>query len=352
MPMPELPLISVIIPCRNEKRFIGGCVEAIIANDYPNERIEVLVVDGMSDDGTRKIMAEYSRRYPFVRVVDNPKKSIPSALNIGIENASGEIIARLDAHSKCERVYLSQCVKYLTEYPAASVGGRWVIVPRDDTLVGRAIALVLSHRFGVGDAHYRLSKTGSEAESPRPVDTVPYFACRRDFLDKIGAFEENLERSEDIDFNRRLRQQGGTILLVPGMVSYYYALSDLRSFWKHAVSNGIWAVLPLKFTRSIPVSLRHLVPLAFVCSLAGFGILSLVQTFFLLPLLLIVGLYSLLNVSSSALVAIRERNIAYLLIMPVVFGALHIGYGLGSLIGLVRVITSKLMGTIRSGERS
>ncbi len=146
--MNDLPLVSVIIPCRNEEKYICQCLDSIIANDYPKDKIEVLIVDGMSEDGTRKVLKHYAQRYPFMRVLDNSKKITPVALNIGIKNAEGEIIVRMDAHNTYEEKYISKCVESLHKYDADNVGGIWIIVPRGNGLIGKAIALALSNPFG------------------------------------------------------------------------------------------------------------------------------------------------------------------------------------------------------------
>ncbi|MDA2912735.1 glycosyltransferase family 2 protein [Acidobacteriia bacterium AH_259_A11_L15] len=320
------------------------CLDSIVANDYPKEMLEILVVDGMSDDRTPGILESYGRQFRFIKVLANPKKSIPCAVNTGVAHAKGDIIIRMDAHCTYERDYISQCVRHLREFPADNVGGRWVIVPRENTVIGKVIAVVLSHRFGVGGAEYRVRSRGSEAERPRWVDTAPWIGCRKDLFERIGGLNEKLARSEDIEFARRLRRQGGRILLVPSMVSYYYARSDFKVFWKHAFENGMWAILPLKYISAMPVSPRHLVPLAFVASLIGTAVLSVVSPVFLLLFLLGLGTYALVSLYFSGGVAIRERDLRYLALMPVVFGALHVAYGLGSMVGLVRVLVSKIAG--------
>jgi len=343
--------VSIIVACRNEERFIGRCLDSIIANDYPKERLQVLVVDGMSDDRTREIVEEYLRQYPFIRMLNNPKKIIPCAWNTGIRNAKGEIVGIVSAHSTCETDFVSQSVKYLLEYSADRVGGRIITVPRDNTLMGKAISLALSLPFGVGNARFRTVDESAERQ-PVWVDTVPFWFCRRELFDKVGLFNEYLTRSEDIEHSMRLRRQGYKTLLVPSIVSVYYARSDLKSFWKHNVLNGIWAILPFNYTSDVPVSLRHLVPLAFVGSVASFGVLSLMMKFFVLPFLLVLGSYCLVNAGFSTAVAIREKDARLIFAMPVAFGALHIGYGLGSLIGLARFITMKLGGIVGSeGQR-
>ena len=340
--------ISIIIPCRNEEKFIGKCLESILTQDYlyphpipppqvgrEKERggdIEVLVIDGMSEDGTRKNIEKYIKQHSFIKLLDNPKKITPCALNIGIKNAKGKIILWMSAHNRYEKDYVSKCVKYLNEYNADNVGGIMVTLPRNETFIGKAIATVLSSPFGVGNSAFR---TGTK--EPKWVDTVFGGCYRREVFDKIGLFNENLPRGQDMEFNLRLKKAGGKTLLVPEIVSYYYALSDLRSFCRHNFINGVWAILPFKFSKIMPVSLRHLVPFFFVLSLLGTGILSFFFLSFLRFFLLIVGSYTLANLYFSLKIALRKKNIKYLFMMPILFAALHLGYGFGSICGAIKL---------------
>lgn len=329
----NLPFVSVIIPCRNEEKFIGQCLDSIIAQDYPKDQLKVLVVDGMSEDRTRGIVKEYVKRHQFIKILDNSKKITPVALNIGIKQAKGEIVMRMDAHTNYEKDYISKCIKNLKEYKADNVGGIWKIVPRDNTNVGKAIAHSLSHPFGIGNAYYRFA-----SNEARWVDTVPFFCYKKEIFNKIGLFNENLARGQDMEFNLRLKKAGYKTLLVPEIVSYYHARSDLRSFCKHNFSNGLWAILPFKFTNHMPVSWRHLVPLAFVSSLIVSAMLGLLIKPFFWLFLVILGIYGLGNLAASLQIAWQERDIRYIFAMPLVFGMLHIGYGLGSLWGAIKLV--------------
>src|SRR3989344_832745 len=147
--------LSVIIPCRNEEKYIGPCLDSLLLQDYPKEKLEILIIDGFSEDKTREILAGYAK-YPFINVLDNPKKITPAALNIGIKNAKGSIIMRMDAHASYEKNYISECVKYLKEYDADNVGGVVWAMPTVNTLAAHAIARVYSHPFGVGHSLFRI----------------------------------------------------------------------------------------------------------------------------------------------------------------------------------------------------
>ena len=260
----DLPFVSVIVPCRNEEKFIGRCLDSIIANDFPKDGLEVLVIDGMSEDGTRKIVEEYVQKYPSIRFLNNLKKNTPCALNIGIKNAKGELILWMSAHNHYENNYISRCVESLNKYGADNVGGIMKTLPQEDNFTGQTIAASLSHRFGVWNSYFRI-----HTNEPKWVDTVFGGCYRKEVFDRVGLFNENLVRGQDMEFNLRLKKAGGKTLLVPNIVSYYYARSDIKSFWKHNWTNGVWAILPFLYSPIMPVSWRHLVPLIFVTSLLG-----------------------------------------------------------------------------------
>lgn len=328
----EIPLVSVVIPCRNEAGFIASCLDSVVGNDYPKGRIEVLVVDGMSEDGTREIVDEYSRRHGFIRRLDNPKRVTPVALNVGIRAAAGRIIVRIDAHASIGKDYVRRCVEALSKYGADNVGGTRKTLPQRPGLVGEAIAASHSHPFGAGNSHFRL-----DTKKVREVDTVFGGCYPRAVFDRIGLFNEALVRSQDMEFNLRLKRAGGRILLVPEIVCYYYARSDWRSFWRHNWGNGVWAILPFSYTSSMPVAWRHLMPLVLVSTLAVLGLTALFRTEAAWLLVAVVAAYGVAALTAAADVARRRGDLRFLLLMPLVFASLHVGYGLGSLWGLVQL---------------
>lgn len=347
----KVPSVSVVVPCRNEEKTIGKCLDSLIACSYPKDRVEVLIIDGMSEDRTREILEAYAKRFTFIKILDNPMRVQPAALNIGILHAQGDIIIRMDAHSSCMKNFITKSVESLMETGADCVGGCGLTQSRDNTFIGKAIALVMSHTFGVGISHFRVAHR-PELGRPREVEVVPNACYRRRVFDRIGLFNERLSYSDDIDLFRRMRKAGCRILFVPSIVSIYYARSDFKAFWNHTIRNGIWAVLPTKYTKRIVVSPRHLVPFAFVGSLAVLGILSLFIPLFLFFFLLVVGSYSVLAVGASIMLSIRERDIRYLGILPMVFIAFHLGYGIGSWIGFTRVLSSSPSWVLRSEEKT
>ena len=327
----DRPTVSIVIPCRNEERHIARCLNSVIANDYPHEDWEILVVDGMSTDGTRDILVEYSRRFRFIKMLDNPGKITPAAMNRGLRAARGEIIVRMDAHSTYAANYVSRCVKGLRDHDADNVGGVWIIGPMESTALAEAISLVLAHRLGVGNAHYRLKPS-----EPREVDTVPFGCYRREVFDRIGLFDENLRRGQDMDFNRRLVAAGGKILLLPDVICYYHPRTDLWAFVKHNFWNGIWVFYPMRFG-AVAFSLRHLVPGLFVGVLfatLGAGVLQKGWVSFAV----VSGAYLAAAVGLGVLESVRRKKVLLMLSVPLGLAALHLAYGLGTFVGLAGVL--------------
>ena len=323
----NLSFVSVIVPCRNEEKYIGKCLDSIISQDYPKENLEILVVDGDSEDETKNIVKNYSQKFPFIKLLENQKKIIPVALNIGLAQAKGENIFIMEAHASYEKDYISKCLKYLKEYQADNVGGIIKTMHGENTTIAKAIAFVLSHPFGVGSSYFRKG-----SKKVRWVDTVFGGCYKKEVFKKIGTYNENLVRSQDMEFNLRLRKAGGKILLVPEIVVFYYSQSNLRGFLKHNFSDGFWTTYPLRFGVKI-FSWRHLFPLIF----AFFFFLTLISGFFFfwprLIFVLILGSYLFFSLLFSV-----RYGAKYLFLMPVVFFSRHFGYGLGSLWGLVKII--------------
>ncbi|MEO8048882.1 MAG: glycosyltransferase family 2 protein [Acidobacteriota bacterium] len=326
------PFLSVLIPCRNEVGSLGRCLASVIASDYPEDRLEVLVVDGASTDGTREVIAEWARSHARIRMLENPAGTTPAALNRGISAACGDVIARLDAHAALTPAYFSRAVEYLESSGADHVGGAMQTRAQREGPWAGAVIAALTHPFGVGGSRFRIGRP-EPGEKPRWVDTVFCGCWRREVFERIGGFNERLERGQDMEFNQRLRRAGGRILLAPELVTVYYARAELGSFWKHNWTNGVWAVLPFAYARGSPVRARHLAPLLLVLALL------------LAPWTALV--YAAANLTASAHVAWTHRSWRYLVRMPVVFASLHLPYGAGSLWGVARVVAAGLRNIAR-----
>ncbi|MFZ3074300.1 MAG: glycosyltransferase family 2 protein [Minisyncoccales bacterium] len=333
--MPENQcFITAIVVCRNEECFIAKCLDSIIANDYPKNKLEVFVVDGMSEDKTRQIVREYTQKYPYIVLLDNPKKFTPFAFNIGIRRAQGDFIAIMGAHSTYENRYFSKCCRYIREHNADNVGGMWRVTPQAKGVMNKAIAASLSSAFGTGNAHY---KTYSD-NKPKEVDTVFGGFYRKDVFARVGYFNEDLARTQDIEFNIRLKKAGGKILLFPNIEVIYYPKANLRDFFIHNFRSGEWIIYSYKLTKR-PLKLRHYLPFVAV----SVGIVIVAVGFFFPPAFLFLGLVAVLYLAMSLYfstrLAAREKDWRLFFLAPVVFAARQFAYGIGSVAGVAKLIT-------------
>ncbi len=296
----------------------------MIDQDYSIDKMEILVIDGVSTDTTREIIDQMAPSY--LTVLTNPEKTVPHALNMGLERAKGEIIVRVDGHAALEPAYLSRCVEYLQKTGADCVGG--VILSKNSTLTGRAIALAMSSPFGVGNARFRTSgKAGY-------VDTLAFGAYKKSVFGKLGVFDEELTRCQDDEFNYRLRKAGGSIYFTPKIRSHYTPRSSLLKLWKQYFQYGLYKVRVLqKHTRMM--QLRQFVPPLFVLVLLGSLMASLLNPLFWKMSGLIILSYACTNLFFTIKIAWRKGPV-YGLYLPLIFLILHTSYGLGFLIGMFK----------------
>ncbi len=331
----ELSLVSVIVPMRNEEAFIGKCLTSVAEQDYPAELLEVLVIDGRSTDRSREIVSAMRAEVPGLHLLDNERKVAPVAFNIGINNARGEILTIISAHCYLAPDYISRCAEYLAKTGAECVGGP--IESIGETRTAKAIALAMSSPFGVGDALFRHSQRAQY------VDTLAFGAYRRDVFDRVGLFDEELIGNEDDEFNYRLRRYGGKLFLTPAIKSFYHSRASLRALWEQYFNYGFGKV---RVVRKHPglVRLRHLMPAVFVASLMIAALLGLFNPLFVLLFAVIVGSYLSLSFLFSLRIALK-KGWQYLPVLPLAFACLHVAYGAGFLMGLVRFILLGRRGT-------
>ena len=332
---PTTPLVSVIIPCRNEAQSIERCLRSVLASEYPRDRLEVIVADGMSTDGTREQVDGFVARDPRVRRIDNPGRSTPQALNRAIADAQGELILRLDAHAGIATDYIARAVRNIESSGADCVGGAMRTVAPGPGIFAEPIRIALTSPFGVGNAVFR-TNSGNGSDAPRWVDAV-FGACwKRAVFERIGGFDERLERSQDIEFSSRLRRVGGKILLSPEMRIDYYTRTTLSAFWRKNWSNGVWAILPFAHVSGAAVRWRHLAPLALVL---GLGLSAAASAWTGIGWLgwSVAAPYAAATLAACVHAAWKERSMALLFLMPVAFAGLHLAYGTGSLWGCVRL---------------
>ncbi len=322
----KLPKVSIIIPARNEEKFIERCVKSFLDCDYPGELIEIIVVDGMSEDGTRDIVNEISIRDNRVLLIDNEKKITPVAMNLGVKASTGEYIFFSGAHSEMPSDYISKCVRHAIESGADNVGGVVKTVPRVKSSVGIAISKVLSSPLGVGGAKFR---TG--VSKPTEVDTVPFGCYKREVFDRIGYFNEQLVRNQDIEFNLRLKRAGGKIILFPDIELTYYSRSTFKELWNNNFGNGFWVIAGSRYA-NIPFSLRHLAPLIFVLTLLIGIVFCVFFSIVCMLLWITLGVYLLLILYESFS---RGESLSITLLMILAFPILHFSYGIGSLCAII-----------------
>ncbi len=328
------PFVTIIIPCRNEEAFIGACLDSILGQDYPSEQLEILVADGMSTDHTRTVLQTYSAKDKRVRWFENPKKIVPVGLNILIREAKGEIIIRIDVHSQYNTDYVSQCVKYLLEYGVDNVGGILITKAGDQSLEAEAIAYAVSSRFGIGNADFR---TGSK--TPKFVDTVPFGCFKREVFDQIGLFDEDLVRNQDDEFNSRIIKNGGKILLVPEIISTYYARSSFTKLWRMYFQYGYFKPLTVIKLGGV-MTARQLIPVTFIASLLVLSVLAFCHPLFRALFLVEASLYLSANLLFS-LAAAMSKNFWLFPYLMVSFATIHFAYGVGYIKGILDFVLFK-----------
>lgn len=319
--------ITIILPICNEKAYLPQGLKAIIQQDYPFDKLEVILTDGMSTDGTRTLISEYQKKYKNLFIIDNPQKIVPTGMNLALRQAKGEIIIRVDGHCIIAPDYVSKCVHYLSSGKYDGVGGPMHSI--GETPLSETIAVGMSSPFGVGNSAFRTT-TGKTM----PVDSVPFPAYTRAIIEKVGFLDEELVRNQDDEYNYRIREAGGKILLAEDIHSTYFTRGSLKKLWKQYFQYGYWKVRVLqKHPRQM--SLRQFVPPAFVGSLLLAALLSFLIPWGWVLLVAIVVLYLLANLTASIITS-AKRSWKHLPLLPVVYAILHLSYGFGFLAGLVK----------------
>ena len=327
-----LKFVSIILPCRNEEKYIEKCIQSLISNQSDDLQMEIIVVDGMSTDKTVEILENYIQQFSFIKLLHNPDKTVPYAMNMGITHAQGDFIVRVDAHALFPKNYVSKLVNNLIDLNADNVGAIWktdVLTKNKKTL---AIKEALSNRFGVGNALFRIG-----IKDITQVDTVPFGCYRKSVFEKFGLYNTRLTRNQDIELNKRIRKGGGKIYLLPNLECTYYARETFSAIAKNNYNNGLWNILTVKYTKKFSsLSLRHFIPLCFILSLLFPLFFSFLYMPFLWVALTSLLLYiSFLTIICTRLSVIGKNNFFYLFWS---FITLHFSYGIGSLIGIFKPI--------------
>ena len=325
--------VSVVIPLYNEEKFVEPLTKSLLNQDYDFKLLEFIFVDGVSTDNTVKLLNKYLKNTKMkYRIITNPKRITPISVNMGIKEAKNDVIIRLDAHSEYPENYISKNVYYLNKTGADNVG--CITIPKYKNKTGSVIADVVSSRFGVGNSQFRINgKSGY-------VDTVPFGTFRKSLIDKIGYFNEELIRSEDNEFNYRIIKNGGKVYMFNDIGIYYYPRDKIFKIMKMGFDNGKWGIYTSYY---IPGSmkLRHFIPFIFVLSLIV-GIVIMFLKYKLLKYLFLgeLALYLLLDLVFSF--KNIKKGLLHCILMFIIYPLFHISYGIGSIVGIGKIIKKKI----------
>ena len=323
----QLPYISIVMPIYNENKYIENCINSLLKQDYPLEKMEWIFVDGNSKDETVAKIKKYQDLYPkLIKILNNPKKIVPCAMNIGIKESKGEYIIRLDAHADYDYNYISKCIEYLKKTNADNVGG--IAITKSKGFIGNTIAKMLSCKFGVGNSEFRTE--GKEGY----VDTVPFGAFKRDVFEKYGFYDERLIRNQDNELNYRIRKNNGKIYLSDQIKFSYYCRDSIKGIVNMAIKNGMWNIITMKLCPG-SMGIRHFIPMLFLCSLFVMPILSIFSNLFLYLFVIEMGMYFILDLYFSKKMA---KNIKEFFLLLYLFPLFHITYGYGSIKGILKIL--------------
>lgn len=323
-------MLSVIVPIYQEEKYISKCIDSMLSQDYPKDDLEIILVDGMSKDRTREIVATYTAKYPFIRMIDNPKRIAPCAMNRGIKEAKGDVIMRLDAHVYYPKNYFSLLVEKLNELPGAeNVGALCNTLPVNDSITAQSIAAVLSSSFGMGNSHFRVG-----ADKEMEVDTVPFGCFHRSIFDKVGLYDEELVRNQDDELNARIIKAGGKIYLIPQLVCEYYARDTAKKVYKMFYQYGVFKPLVNKKLGS-PATVRQFFPLFFVLGLLVGPVVCLFLPVLWWAYFAVIMLWFILATSFSLK---DSKNLKRILTQNWIYFVVHFGYGWGYIVGIYKIL--------------
>lgn len=333
--MADYPFITAMIVVLNEEKYIEKCFRSLLEQSYPPDRYEVLIIDGLSDDDTLAIAKDTENKYAFrkyangdkfkvqVRYLQNPKKILAAGWNLGIKNAIGEYVIRIDAHGFADHDFISQSVKVMGEIgDAVCVGGK--MRSKAITSHGEIIANVLSSPFGVGNSKFRVSNTAGYS------DTVAFGLYKKEIFERVGYFDETLKRNQDNDMHAKIRSVGGKFYFDPRIKSTYFTRDSTSSMLRQGYQNGKWNMIVFKQDRN-SLSTRHMIPFIFVMGIIGSILLGVINNVFWWILLGVLLLHLILGLVFATN---KAKTLKSFLFMPILFMLLHICYGTGSLLGI------------------
>lgn len=328
--------ISIIIPCRNEEASISELLDSILQSDYDLNLIEVIIVDGLSSDNTINILRSYIVKYNFIKIILNQKQKTPYAFNLGINNSSGDLIVIIGARHIISKNYLFEVSATFSNdvnNEIGCVGGK--VISYGDTFWGKIISKSMSSKFGVGFDNFRTFNSDDKF-----VDTIGTPCFRKSIFDEVGFFDEKLTRNQDDDFSYRLIKAKYKILHKGNIFVRYKVRSNLRNLFKQYYQYGFWKVFVNKKHEEL-TTYRQIVPLLFVLSLIILTIASIFSTNFLNLIKIELSIYILL----SLLFSLNQKNIPSILAQIITTFIIHLGYGVGYLLGVIRIYVLRNMKT-------
>jgi len=334
MSIDKISPVSVIIPIFNEEKYVPGLLESLRNQDYDKTYMEYIFVDGGSTDKTIELIESAIKEKSVSAVIlRNEKRTAPSAMNLGIRKSRGEIIVRMDAHSRYPESYISKCVYYLKNSDADNVGCPWRVI--GEGRIGVCISKVVTSIFGVGSSGYRIENEAYNNRNVEYTDTVPYGTFYRSLFERIGFFNENYPRAEDNDFNYRIRKNGGKILLIKDIQIDYFCRDSLSALIKMGFGNGYSIGLLFRRDRE-QIKLKYLIPLLFLLSvIAGILILTLTDLY-----LLKFGFAAeMIIYFACALFFAAKAGAGFFntFIIAPFFFFFHVSYGAGVLLGILKI---------------
>lgn len=330
--------VAIIIPTLNEEKFISHCLDSVIAQSYPFEQMDVMVIDGGSSDRTKEIVVEYQQKYPNVRFINNPGRIQSVAFNIGVKSSTAPYIIRLDAHATYNEDYVEKCIEIFSAKAevlgcapelVGNVGGVCSILPQHSTIIAETSAILNQIKFGIGGAAFRV---GAKAGF---VDTVPFGCFPRKVVEEIGGMREDLARGEDNEYNSRIHKAGYKVYLNPDIVCNYFSRDTIYANMKQMYANG-FSIGKLMFIDKESVGLRHLVPLAFVFLLIVSFVIGVAYAPMMIGLVVIMGGYIIASMIAT-ISACCQFGWKYLLSLPVMCFLVHVSYGWGTIMGLLQM---------------
>lgn len=321
------PLVSIVIPMLNEIDAIERCIRSVWEQDYPQDRVEIVVVDGLSSDGSRERVKDLMQIRANIRLLDNPLARTPVSLNIGARNSRGDVVIILGAHTRIKSDFIRQNITCMQTVQVPCSGGTQINT--GETFLQQAIGYAMGSRLGIPSAPYRFFR------KPRFVDTVVYAAYKRELFEQVGYFDEKLHISEDAEFNWRIRKAGHRIYFSPDIVSYYYPRKNLRLLARQFFNYGILRINVVKKHRNA-IKLLHLLPPVF---LAGSGLLAALAFGSALALNALIAvwiLYLVYILLASFITARQQRCYRHILVLPAVFLVMQLCWAAGFISGIFK----------------